>query len=294
MTFINQTSQDATGLYPGFMYESILKAATQNSDFRFAVRSTPYPPTIRINTREVAEETNTVMFQMAIAYSIVIVAAVVYLVSERMNGLKHLQIISGMQLKAYWIGNFLFDAFKMSLLVITTIILWFAFSMDYNSAWLVVLLCPFGILPFTYFTSFLFTSESGAQTLSMILHIIVLGILPSMIFTFRIGIPTLQNDGDILHGVFKIIPTYMMGSSMFCDKSCENMALARESPFSKGKSLEGDPWAMPNTPFDCLMMLAHLVFWSILIMMIEIGLFKLCRLNPNAKVTIKADDTDVI
>jgi hypothetical protein len=28
--------------------------------------------------------------------------------------------------------------------------------------------------------------------------------------------------------------------------------------------------------------------------MIEMGLFKLCRLNPDAKVTTKADDTDVV
>jgi ATP-binding cassette subfamily A (ABC1) protein 3 len=169
---------------------------------------------------------------MAIAYAIVIVSVVTYLVTERMNGLKHLQIISGMQLKAYWIGNFLFDSFKMSLLIITTIILWFAFSMGYNTAWLTVLVCPLGILPFTYFTSFLFSSESGAQTLTMLLHIIVLGIISSVIFTFRIAIPTLQKSGDLAHGILKIIPTYMMGSSMFCDKSCQDMADARESPFS--------------------------------------------------------------
>lgn len=72
------------------------------------------------------------------------------------------------------------------------------------------------------------------------------------------------------------------------------MADTREFPFSDGKTLEGDPWAMSNAPFDCLMMLAHFAVWSILLITIEIGLFKICRLNPNAKVTIKADDTDVI
>jgi ATP-binding cassette, subfamily A (ABC1), member 3 len=79
-----------------------------------------------------------------------------------MNGLKHLQIISGMKLKAYWAGNFVFDLFKWSLLVVTTIILWFAFGLEFNSAWLTVLMCPFGIIPFTYMTSFVFSSESAA------------------------------------------------------------------------------------------------------------------------------------
>jgi ATP-binding cassette subfamily A (ABC1) protein 3 len=182
----------------------------------------------------------------------------------------------------------------MSLLVITTIILWFAFSMGYNTAWLVVLVCPFGILPFTYFTSFLFSSESGASTLTLLFHIIVLGIVTSIVFSFRIAIPNFQKNADIAHGFLKIIPTYMMGSAMFCDKSCQDMSDLRESPFSKGNPTEGDPWAMPNTPFDTLMMFAHLFFWSIVIIMIEMGLFKLCRLNPNAKVTIVSDDTDVV
>jgi len=126
---------------------------------------------------------------MAIAYSIVIVAVVVYLVQERMNGLKHLQIISGMKLKAYWAGNFVFDMFKWSILVVTTIILWFAFDLGFNSAWLTVLMFPFGIIPFTYMTSFMFSAESAAQTLSMLVHIMIMGIASSVVFTLRI-IPT--------------------------------------------------------------------------------------------------------
>lgn len=93
---------------------------------------------------------------MAIAYSIVVVSIVTYLVVERQNGLKHLQIISGMQLKAYWFGNFLFDLFKLSMVVLMTIILFFAFEMEYNSAWLVVLVSPFGLIPFSYMTTFVF------------------------------------------------------------------------------------------------------------------------------------------
>jgi len=38
MSFVNLTSSDASGLYPQFMYESILKVATQDENFKFKTR----------------------------------------------------------------------------------------------------------------------------------------------------------------------------------------------------------------------------------------------------------------
>lgn len=54
----------------------------------------------------------------------------------------------------------------------------------------------------------------------MLMHFVVLGILASVIFSFRIAIPILQETGDQMHDWFKLVPTYMVGSAMFCDKSC--------------------------------------------------------------------------
>ena len=95
------------------MYESILKVATNDPVFKFKVRSTPYPPTLLVKLKDNITSTSTVIFVSAIAYSMIITSVVSYLVVERTNGLKHLQVISGMQLKAYWIGNFIFDFLKM-------------------------------------------------------------------------------------------------------------------------------------------------------------------------------------
>jgi len=67
-----------------------------------------------------------------------------------------------MQLKAYWIGNFIFDFFKIEFTVVITIILFYGFDLGYNAAWITYLVLPFGILPFTYVTSFIFTADSAA------------------------------------------------------------------------------------------------------------------------------------
>jgi len=168
------------------MYESILKVATNNPQFRFKTRNSPWPPTYPVQNRAAGESTSDVLFQMAIAYSQLIMAVVVYLVKERMNGLKHLQIISGMQLKAYWAANFVFDLLKWSFLIATTIILWFAFEMGYVSAWAVLLMFPFAVIPFTYVSSFIFTDTSTAQTLTLVLHVAIMAIGTSVLFTFRV------------------------------------------------------------------------------------------------------------
>lgn len=43
VSYINMTSSASSILYPQFMYESILKTATGDSEFEFKTRSTPYP-----------------------------------------------------------------------------------------------------------------------------------------------------------------------------------------------------------------------------------------------------------
>ena len=43
ISYVNLTSQDSAQLWPQFMYESILKVATDDPEFEFKVRSSGYP-----------------------------------------------------------------------------------------------------------------------------------------------------------------------------------------------------------------------------------------------------------
>lgn len=61
VSHLNTTSQDVVAMYPQFMYESILKAANDNQDFKFKIRSTPYVPTTRVQLRKNGEELNTIL-----------------------------------------------------------------------------------------------------------------------------------------------------------------------------------------------------------------------------------------
>ena len=65
------------------MYESILRVATDDPEFEFTTRSTPYPLTYEIKRRSATSDAGAVIFFAAIAYSIVITVTISYLVVER-------------------------------------------------------------------------------------------------------------------------------------------------------------------------------------------------------------------
>lgn len=228
VTHLNLTGSDTAGLYPQFMYESIMKQATDNNDFKFKVRLSPFPPTTRLLLRANGEELNTILIQMSIGFGIILAGIARYIVVERTSGLKHLQTISGMQLKSYWVGTFIFDLLKMYLSIIVAMILFAAFDLKLEASMVILCLFPFGAIPFTYALSFLFNSESAASSISILMSLVFLGILSSITFTFRIAIPPFMKDGDIMHAWFKLIPIYNIGSAMFCDRQCETLSDVRK------------------------------------------------------------------
>ena len=67
-----------------------------------------------------------------------------------------------MSLASYWLTNFIFDILKTMFLSLMTLLLLEIFNMNLPDIWLIMLLYPFALIPFTYATSFLFSKESTA------------------------------------------------------------------------------------------------------------------------------------
>lgn len=197
-----------------------------------------------------------------------------------------------MQLKAYWIGSFIFDYFKLLMSIITAMFLFGVFGLDLNDSMVPLVLLPFGLLPFTYVLSFIFTAESAASSLTVFLHILVLGILASIIFTLRVAIPDTMNDGDEMHKYFKLIPTYMIGSAMYCDRQCKELSDIRKSPYIDATETDPDKWAFENLTLDSLMMLFHLIFWTIILIFIEKGFFSFLNCKINTPIDKEAEELD--
>ena len=66
---------------------------------------------------------------LAIAFALFPASIVSYIMLEREKNLKHMQLISGMNLSAYWVSNFIFDCIKVYIPVIITIGLFYAYNL---------------------------------------------------------------------------------------------------------------------------------------------------------------------
>jgi ATP-binding cassette subfamily A (ABC1) protein 3 len=92
-------------------------------------------------------------------------SAVTFIVLEKEKGLKHQQLISGMSLSAYWLTNLFFDLTRAYIISGSTIGLIVIFGLEKlanSDVYMVILLYPLAIIPFTYVSSALFTSSSAA------------------------------------------------------------------------------------------------------------------------------------
>lgn len=121
-----------------------------------------------------------------------------------------MQVISGVSLPAYWLSNLISDIVKTYVPIIVIVILQYLFQVDYEGVWLLLILFPISIIPFTYVTSFFFTNDTVAQIMTLFLHFLVGGIMPLTIFVLE-TIPSTASLGDSMRWWFTPIPTFCIG-----------------------------------------------------------------------------------
>ena len=67
-----------------------------------------------------------------------------------------------MSLSAYWVSNYIFDIIKGEIPSAIVIGIMYAFNLNYANVWILFLLYPIGVIPFTYVTSWVLGSENVA------------------------------------------------------------------------------------------------------------------------------------
>lgn len=142
-------------------------------------------------------------------------------------------------------------------------------------------------------TSFLFTSENIAQTVTIFLHFVFAGIGSIVAYILRL-IESTYDVGDILVWVFKIIPSYCLCDGIMYSAFKDTLNILRPS-------LKVDTLNIQGLGGDILIMMMHFVFWLIVLLAIELGAFnwvnKIMALLPKNKIEPKQDldqDEDVI
>jgi len=112
-------------------------------------------------------------------------AIVSFILLERTESLRHMQIISGMGLGSYWISNMIADMIKLYIPIFVILIISVIFDSNYPDVWVLMLLLPPALVPFTYNTSFLFKTDSQAQIITLILNYFILDVLALLTFVLQ-------------------------------------------------------------------------------------------------------------
>ena len=90
-----------------------------------------------------------------------------------------------MSLAGYWLSNLLFDITMAYIPVGLIILLMYAFGKFYQGVWVLFVLYPLAVVPFTYVQSFLFTSDITAQIVTLFTHFIFGALGTAIVFTLQ-------------------------------------------------------------------------------------------------------------
>ena len=204
---INSRVITGPAIYTFYFLKQIIQKAVGhkvNIDFTHY----PMPLTDEFKQRSDQANNSVVVLFVATAFSLIPSSFITILVRERLNNSKHLMRISGMNSTAYWTVNYIFELTKYY--VTCGICIFLIWLFDFYRDYLVILYILFGpaMVSFTYILSFLFSKESSAQNIVILLNFLV-GALGSTVILMLRGLESQAHTvGKILEYILALIPTF--------------------------------------------------------------------------------------
>ena len=204
--FINTVARQGAPFFTHYFLKQMLDyAAGKELDITF----THYPMPLTAELQSHADQTSnsTVVFFVAVAFSLIPANFVTIIVKERLNNSKHLMRISGISLFAYWLSNFIMEVIKYYFTAgICVLLIWiFGFYEKYFVIFYIVYGPP--MILSTYILSFLFDNESSAQNGIILLNFLIGALGSSVVLIFR-GWDTLLEVGKGLAYGFSLLPSF--------------------------------------------------------------------------------------
>jgi len=179
-----------------------------------------------------------------------------------------------MSLAGYWASNLIFDITMAYIPILLIIMLTFVFDKHYQGIWLLFLLFPPAIVPYTYVTSFLFRSDINAQIMTLFLHFVSGGLLVIVVFVLQY-IPVTMHWGDALRWVFLIFPSFAVTHGILFSASGKLIIDSRaEDTTDEGviipRKIPAEIWDWYNLKGDAFALVLHFFIGIALLIMIEL------------------------
>ena len=195
-----------------------------------------------------------------------------YVVMEQ-ELVKHQQFVSGASILAYWSSLFVFDMAAYLVPMCASLLLMQLFELDSftkNGAFgaVAVALLSYGlaVIPLTYVMAHAFSKHTTAMNLTLMFGLVFGLVL--MITSFVLGqLEDTAEANESLVFIYRIFPGYCLGETL------QNLAINSVAAALFGQAAEDslpDAFALDVTGYNILYMLGSSVFWSLVVVVMDI------------------------
>ena len=183
-----------------------------------------------------------------------------------------------MSLAGYWSSNIIFDVLMAYIPIGLIIMLTFVFNKHYEGIWVLFLLYPLAIVPFTYVTSFIFSSDINAQITTLFLHFVSGGLLCIVVYVLQY-LPITMKAGDYLRWACTIFPSFCVTHGILFSASGSLLVGSRQEDITDEgvvipRKIPPEIWSWYNLKGDCVILVCHFFAGIILLTLIELEVDK--------------------
>ena len=175
-----------------------------------------------------------------------------FVVKERECKAKHVQVVSGAHLVAYWASSFMFDFLAYLVTIFLAFVIFFIANRKefigsasvFFATFTIFILYGVSAILSSYFMSFLFASHTTAQNAVMSFNFIAGFILVVVVSILRI-IDSTKDVANVLTYFFRIVPSYCLGDGII------NLSM-RELVKTFDSNSDNSPWALTVIGWDLI------------------------------------------
>ena len=179
-----------------------------------------------------------------------------------------------MSLAGYWGSNIIFDIFMAYIPMLLIIMLTFVFNKNFEGVWLLFLLYPIAIVPFTYVSASVFSTDITAQICTLFMHFVAGGLLVIVVFVLQY-LPITMRAGDTLRWVCCIFPSFCVTHGILFSASGSLLVGNRAEDITDAgvvipRKIPSEIWAYYNLTGDCIALVLHFIVGIFVLAVIEL------------------------
>ena len=279
--FVDLKLRQNAPIYSNYLIKNIIRYASNNPNLNIEVINEPLPYTYEERSNSKERNNNMLLIFISICFTLIPANFITFIIREKENNSKHLQIISGISLISYWVNNYIFELIKYYIIggICVVFLKIFGFYEDY--VYILYLLYGPSMVSFTYLFSFIFKNEGTGQTMVILINLLIGALGGTAVFIMRIY-ENLIDYAKTISDIFRIIPSfcfcygynsllnrYLIFATDYELEQNKNISLSTSYLLVRSKYKDDDILKMKYLGSDCIYLAVESIVYLLLLVFFE-------------------------